>query len=205
MRLTRVLLLCVAACCFCGTASADLVNINIIVDENAHGTLVGFLGPQTLATFIGQDPGPGGLASVLQYDLGNPPGLVAGDVLVSEAGGLDDVIRFNPTSFVAGSAGSLAFYSDNLEGSHDLADTSTPPSSFYTNQVSLMEGLIGVGIEGVIYTPVAGQPGFVAGASVPVRYTLISDAPEPTSWLLLGTVSIAVLMITRKRLQRRAN
>lgn len=48
------------------------------------------------------DPGPGGLASALTYSgLGNPPSLVAGDVLVFEPGignTLSDVIRFNPAN-----------------------------------------------------------------------------------------------------------
>jgi hypothetical protein len=86
MRLFQVLLVCVAVCCFCGTASAVITTITVTVDENAHGTLNGLLGLQPLATFIGQDPGPGGLPGVLQYDLLNPPGLVTGDALVIDLG-----------------------------------------------------------------------------------------------------------------------
>src|SRR5712671_3785266 len=82
-----------------------LVNGNIgnSVDENGVGVLNGFNGPQ--AEFFGfrNDTGPGGLSNVLTYDLFNPPGLVAGDVLLTDNGFLLDVIRFNPNQIgVAG-------------------------------------------------------------------------------------------------------
>jgi hypothetical protein len=48
------------------TASpGDLVagDIVVTVDENGHGTLNGFLGPQPLPFALQNDPGPGGLAT----------------------------------------------------------------------------------------------------------------------------------------------
>src|SRR5262249_36616281 len=84
--------------------------INITVDEAGNGSIIGFAGLAPLPSALLADPGPGGLAAALTYGLLNPPGLVAGDVLIVEpvAGGLSDLIRFNPNQ----NGGSLVFYSD---------------------------------------------------------------------------------------------
>src|SRR6516162_7799986 len=62
----------------------DLVAGNIVntIDENGHGTLNGFQGPQPEPFALQTDPGPGGLANALTYSLLNPPGLTAGDLLI---------------------------------------------------------------------------------------------------------------------------
>jgi hypothetical protein len=161
-------------------------NIQVTVDENGNGTINGFAPPSALAFSLQDDPGPGGLANVLTYDLDNPPGLVAGDVLFSENGLILDVVRFNDTEVGAGGGtGTLVFYSDDLDGFDALADTFGPPQALYSNVITLSE------INGVVdYIPTAGQPGFVAGASAPVEYVMLSDAavPEPATWamMLLG-------------------
>jgi hypothetical protein len=170
-------------------------NIHIQAYENGFGVLSGFLGPQRLPFMVGQDPGPGGLPNALLYDLLNPPGLVAGDVLVTEpGGGVGDIIRFNTTSFVPGSAGEMVFYS--ALGGGMLADTGFPTAN-YANQATATE------VGGIItYTPTAGQPGFVAGASLPVEYVLISDVPEPASLTMLGIGAAALAgYVWRKRRQ----
>jgi hypothetical protein len=156
---------------FVPPATAQGFSITITFDKNGNGTFFQppFTEPLTLPSEVGLDPGPGGHSTLL-YDLLNPPGLTAGDVeLVDVTTGLvSDVIRFNDTpSFVAGSVGSIAFYSANLDGS--LAGTGLP-LSFYDNRITFPEG---IGPILLSYTPTEGQPGFVPGADGPVTYIAI--------------------------------
>jgi len=165
------------------TASAQFT-VTITVDENAHGTLDNSIGTHlTLPAAMLPDPGPGGLASALTYNLQQPPGLTAGDLILLEPGNflVSDIIRFNP----AQNGGSLVFYSDSTE-IDALADVGFP-QALYSNNFTVVE--VGPeGNNGFTYTPTSGQPGFIAGAAGPATYIIKSDTPvpEPASLALLG-------------------
>jgi len=181
-------------------------SVSIVVDENGNGRLTNTAGANVvLRSALQNDPGPGGRPSILTYSLVNPPGLTAGDVRLTDSGLVLDVVRFNSGErCVDGSLGCLLFYSDNTDGFDAIADTPGPPFASYPNFVSIPE----IGPEGnnrAVYTPLPGQPGFVAGAAGPVTYTLISDipVPEPSSLTILG-VGLAAVGLVRRQLRRRA-
>jgi hypothetical protein len=180
------------------SASGQISIITITANENCSGTLNSFAGLQSLPCTFGTDPGPGGLASVMTYGMRNPPGLVGGDVILQEGDIRSDLIRFDPTV----GNGSFFFYSD-LDGGADTAGDFGLPTAFNTNVVRINEVSLGTGDFGAIYTPVAGQPGFVAGASVPVSYTFISDSvPEPATWVL-GLAGASLIAIRKLRISRK--
>jgi hypothetical protein len=115
------------------------------------------------------DPGPGGATNALTYNLLGPPGLVAGDLLITDicVTCISDIIRFNPAR--TGSEtypASLVFYSTDSNGS--LADT--VPTALYANAATAVEGVNGV----TFYTPLANQPGFIAGFAV--EYQIIGTS-----------------------------
>jgi MYXO-CTERM domain-containing protein len=168
----------------------------ISVDEFGHGSLL-FPGGAPIPTVgvLAPDPGPGGLAAAMTYNLLGPPGLVAGDVFLLEPGAsnvISDIIRFNPAG--TGSPGypaSLVFYSDNVDTGEVPAPADTGfPTAFYTNQFITREVASG-GEHTATYTPTANQPGFVPGFGV--TYFIVSSVPEPGPMVLGGLVALAGL------------
>jgi hypothetical protein len=144
--------------------------LTITVDENGNGFVTSPTGTSSLTSGLARDPGPGGLSSVLTYSLGTLT-VTAGDVLMTDSGVPLDVVRFNTPD-----ASTLVFYSDNVGGVDSLADTPSPPLASYTNLVSIPE--IGPeGINGAIYTPTFGQPGF--SPNFAITYNLTSDRAVP--------------------------
>ena len=183
--------------CVCTIASGILCAQGPLVtyhfDEYGFGIGSGPGGTQFLPGVLASDPGPGGLASALSYSgLGSPPSLVAGDLLLFDSANvLSDIIRFN----LAGTGDNpsylptLVFYSSSADVPPTPADTGFPLSN-YTNTVSLTETVLSDGAIGVVYTPTAGQPGYVSGFTV--VYNLTSDAPEPASvsFCLIGALAL---------------
>lgn len=201
-RCAAPLLLAFSLLTIASTARAQGFSVTITVDENGHMHFTNTAGfDQMFTGALAADPGPGGRASALTYDLQNPPGLVAGDLLLFESADLlSDVIRFNaPTS----SSGSLVFYSDLDDGADAIADVGFP-TSFYDNQISAREVGPEGGPNGITYTPTAGQPGFVAGAGGPVTYIIESDTvtPEPSTVVLMltGLTGLGGMAIRRRHL-----
>jgi hypothetical protein len=151
----------------------------------------GAFGPGVIAP----DPGPGGFGAVMTYNL--PFAGVPGDVLLRDAdegGVVLDIVRFNGN-------GTLLFYSDDTDGFDSPADTSSPPTALYPNEVLIPE----VGNElnnGAFYTPGPNDPGF--DPSFPT-YRLISDGsgppvPEPVSASLLAVgAAVGGLVVIKRR------
>jgi hypothetical protein len=102
-----------------------------------------------------------------------------------------DVVRFNGN-------GTLLFYSDNTDGFDSPADTPSPPTALYPNQVNILE--VGPeGNNGALYTPGPNDPGFDPSGPT---YNLISDTPvpEPASISLLGVgTALGGLIVFKRR------
>jgi len=174
----------------------------ITIDENGHGTVTGGESPASLSSSMQADPGPGGLSSVLTYTLPTGLTVVPGDVHLTDAdfGTFLDVIRFNQAVGAVALPGTIAFYSDNVDGFDALADTSGPPSSAYENLVSIPE--VGPeGANGAFYTPTPNQPGYVSGFAVTYHFISDSAVPEPASWamMLMGFAGIGLTLQHRRK------
>jgi len=193
-RCSLFALLCFALVITIPQAHAAGIPINITVDEFGNGTSDAG-GLHVLPAGLVGDPS-GGLGSpVLVYALGFTP--VAGDLRIDEtepvgvAPVISDIVRFFGSFMI--------FYSDNGDGVDALADTGLP-GSLSTNLVSGLE--VGPeGANGFVYTPTAGQPGYISTDFTPT-YNITSDSsvPEPgvMGLMTLGLAGLGLLKFKRQ-------
>jgi hypothetical protein len=189
-------------CWLMSVASVHGQGFTLQIYENGSGT---FNRGNHLG-FLQNNPGPGSFPNALTYTL--PAGLVVGDLLLHEPFSVEsDLVRWNPND-------TLVFYSDIPtepgEGP-DMADIGLPGGA-WPNGISRMEtGLVlnpvpimvpysENGINGYIYTPVAGQPGWDPNnVGNPPTYIIVSDVPEPSTIVLVGMSVISLLVVRRRQ------
>jgi hypothetical protein len=178
----------------CGSQRA-LGQITITLDE--RGT------PGPYPSTIAPDPLiPGGPPTVA-YAL--PFGVVPGDLVIQEppittAPVDSDLLRW--VQVVPGQQSLLLVYSDvtTTDPANAPADVGIP-LQLQTNLAIVPETGLPVApvytdaANGVVYTPTAGMPGFIAGAA-PFTYSFISDIPEPGIFCL--TPALAGLLRRRR-------
>src|SRR4051794_29738994 len=172
----------------------------ITLDEKGNGSLL-FSGsaPVTLTGTLAPDPGPGGKSAALTYNLLGPPGLIAGDLIVLDAGMIvSDIIRFNPAG--TGSAGDPASPGFSSPAGGGVPPGTRFPTGRYTNLVMMNESAT----DDLFYTPTAAQPGFIAGFGV--TYHIISGraatVPDTGATLMLLGLGVAGLLTLRGQLMR---
>ena len=163
--------------------------------------------PASAQVAVAADPESGGLSSALTYQF--PADWTPGDLLLTDpvSGAVEDVLRFSTPDHVTGDS-NLVFYSvpDPVNAK---ADTGLP-TAYLSNQVTLPESG-GPGVDGVFYTPTAGQPGFLTSPAFAVEYVFVSDGslsrlipgvvPEPGTWAmtLLGLGALGAGLRSRRR------
>jgi hypothetical protein len=171
--------------------------VDLFFDENCRGNFTNSAGANfALTCSLQNDPGPGGLNNVPFFAISNPPGLIAGDLLILEPGTttLSDLLRFNPTL----QGGGIFVYSEfELGEARELADVGLP-NALSTNVFTVSE--VGPeGNNGVVYVPLPGQPGNVSGVpQTLVTYHFFSDIPEPGTIVLMAA-GTALLLWRRRR------
>jgi hypothetical protein len=193
MQESLKLLLGIACAALVVAAAPASSSVFVSVDEYGNGFAVGDSAGGRLVGVLAPDPGPGGLPSVLTYNLPSwlaPGDLVPGDLLITEHGRLGDVLRFN-----ASGTASLLVYSGFSAGGASLGDTTSPPLAFYPNTVTRPEGDLWAdepSPQGVYYTPQQGMPGYFAGLVIQYRF-MSDDIPEATTWamMLLGFAGLS--------------
>jgi hypothetical protein len=169
---------------FAQTNSPQIVTL----DENGHGD---FNGGPPLPFTVSPDPVQG--IPTLQYNTaGVGVFFTPGDVVLQEplsaGGGISDILRF-------GGSGNIWFFSDREPADvppFDLADSpvmATPGAGGgpFGPVFLLEQGPEGQ--DGLSYTPTPGMPGYYPNSPT-LTYNIISDVPEPGTWLLAGFASL---------------
>jgi hypothetical protein len=187
ITLTLVIVLVRAA-----MASAQAVPVIAFGEDGVSG---GSLGP--LPSSFGPDPlSTGAPAATLFYTL--PFNVVTGDVQLTEPPtGISDLVRFEN---LPGGPGAIFFYSDNLDGGENPADVGLPPLLTSTPTVIAETGT--ENNNSAIYTPAVGAPGFPVNTVAGVQYNIISDTPEPSTFVL-ATVGLLTSLSVRSRSRRK--
>lgn len=180
----------VAALCAPAMANAAPSVVQFYVGQDGYGSVTSLDGyTQGISASVGNDPGPGGSAAALIYDLAIPPDLTYGDVLVNnQAGQLAEVLRFEAAAGTC-TGGCLVLYS--AVGSGTAGSGTTLPSSFLSDTITVSLTSQGT----VSYTPSAGQPGYI---SVGVSYAAAVPEPTTAGLFLMGTLA-AGAMARRRR------
>lgn len=168
----------------------------VVITLDERGT------PGPYPSTIAPDPlNPGGPPTVA-YLL--PFGVVPGDLVIKEPpittnSPTSDLLRW--TQVVPGQQSLLLVYSDvtTTDPPNDPADVGIP-LQLQTNLATVTETGLPVAptytdvANGVVYTPTAGMPGFIAGAA-PFTFSFTSDIPEPGVFCLAP----ALLGLLRRR------
>lgn len=134
--------------------------------------------------------------ATLKYPLAAPGTVTAGDLVIREPGSLaiSDILRFSSEP-----GGAVYVFSDISDGADSLADVvDLTTLALQANLVYVDETGPEDGPNGFNWTPVSGQPGFVAGQE---SYNFISDVsvPEPqSSWIVPAIAAVAAIAWRRR-------
>lgn len=178
----------------------------VTLDEYGNGTANDGLNSMSLVGQVIPDPSGGISGPALVYTLPfQIPAASTGDYLLQEppftAGVISDVVRFWAPAGTAGNQ--VIFYSDLPDPDEQPpippADTGLP-TSYLQNFVVLQEGGIEGGYQAAVYSPISGEPGSIDNALV--KYTFISDVPEPGIFAFVG-MGLAGLFGLRRLLARK--
>jgi len=195
-RFTQPLLALACACAI--TPNSLFAQLIYTFDEYGTSTSSSS-GPPISPGIMQPDPSGGLTVPVMVYTVPLP--LIAGDVVLTEPGAPvpgpnSDVVRFwNPTGI---NQTQIIFYSDVSPNDPADAPADTGLPGQLINPVIIPE--VGPeGNNGAVYTPVAGAPGSLLGASI--QYNIISDGvvPEPGTMALTGLGGGMLLLMSRRR------
>jgi len=196
-RSTQTLLALACACAI--TPTSTFAQLIYTFDEFGNSSGPSSAPPISPGIMQPDPSGPAGLTvPVMVYTV--PLLLVTGDLVLTEPGNPtggpgSDIVRFwNRTGI---NLTQIIFYSDVSPNDPADAPADTGLPQQLINPIFIPE--VGPeGNNGAVYTPVAGAPGSLLGASI--QYNIISDGrvPEPSTMALAG-LGGGLLLLTLKR------